>query len=170
MTEPLSAKDKQHFGGSLVGMFLLLAWDAAISGSFLVSLLVCPVWFVVSLAKGVIRRPGWKVGLSRLVVPTLTLGLVLGNAHLQSMMATINAERIIRACEQFRVASERYPTRLQELVPGYIGSVPRAKYSLAFGEFRYWSHEGRHRLMWVVVPPFGRKIYDFEHRQWGFLD
>lgn len=156
--------------GSLVGAFVLLAWDAVVSGSFMASILVCPVWCVVSLVKAVIQRPGWKIGLSRILVPALTLGLVLGNAALQSRIAGANAQRIIGACEQFRVANGRYPSQLKELEPRYLGSLPRAKYSLVFGEFRYWSFEGKHRLMWVAIPPFGRRIYDFERREWGSLD
>jgi len=156
--------------GSLVGAFVMIAWDAVVSGSFTASIFVCPVWCVVSLIKAVIQRPGWKIGLSRILVPALTLGLVLGNAALQSRIAGANAERIIGACEQFRDANGRYPGQIEELVPRYLGSVPRAKYSLAFGEFKYWSLEGKHRLMWVAIPPFARRIYDFERRKWGSLD
>jgi hypothetical protein len=156
--------------GSLVGASLLLAWDAVLSGGFVLSILVSPVWFLVSLAKAIIQRPGWRVGLTRILVPVLTLGLVLGNAAMQTRIASANAKRIIEACEQFRIANGRYPSTLDELKPGYLASVPRAKYSLMFGNFWYWSLDGKTRLMWVVIPPFGRKIYDFEGRKWGSLD
>jgi hypothetical protein len=39
-----------------------------------------------------------------------------------------------------------------------------------FGDFRYWSPEGKPRLMWTEIPPFGRKIYNFEGGKWGSLD
>ena len=155
---------------SLIGAALLLAFDAVISGSFLLSMLVCPFWFLVSLAKNIIRRSGWRVTLARIAIPALTLALVLGNAAVQSRIARANADRIIKACEQFTAANGGYPTNLDELLPRYLRSVPRAKYSVAFGDFSYWSLEGRHGLMWIAVPPFGRRIYRFEHRKWGSLD
>jgi hypothetical protein len=72
------------------------------------------------------------------------------------------------ACEQFRLANGRYPDQLDELVPKHLRSIPQAKYSLVYGDFRYWNMEGKPRLMWTVILPFGRKIYNFERREWGF--
>lgn len=149
---------------SLVGALVLMALDEALLGSFLFSLLVCPLWLLVSFVKAVIQRPAWEVGLARVLVPAMTLGLVLGNATLQSRMATSNARRIVTACERFRETQDRYPDELDELVPSYMSSLPRAKYSLAFGEFSYWSQAGRHSLAWTAVPPFGRRVYDLEQR------
>ena len=110
------------------------------------------------------------MGLYRIAVPVLTLAIVDGNAALQSTIATANAERIIVACEQFRLANGRYPDQLDELVPKHLRSISQAKYSLVYGDFRYWNIEGKTRLMWTVIPPFGRKIYNFERREWGFID
>jgi hypothetical protein len=155
---------------SLIGAALLLIFDAIISGSFLLSMFVCPIWFLISVVKNIIRRSGWKVTLARIAVPILALALVFGNAAVQSRIATTNADRIIKACEQFTAANGRYPTKLDELLPQYLRSVPRAKYSVAFAEFSYWSLEGRHGLMWIAIPPFSRMIYNFEQRKWGKLD
>ena len=45
------------------------------------------------------------------------------------------------------------------------------KYTIAFGEFTYAaSDEKRHTLMYVSLPPFGRRIYNFEDGQWHQLD
>jgi hypothetical protein len=154
----------------LIGACLLLVWDAVVSGSFLSSTLICPIWFLFSLIKAIAQRPGWKLGLSRVLVPVITLGFVFSYAALQSRIATANAERIITACEEFRRVFGRYPSRLEELTAQYLRSVPRAKYSLMYGDFRYWDPEGRRRLMWTIVPPFGRQVYDFEHREWHAFD
>jgi hypothetical protein len=164
------ASQLRQMRGSLVGSLILLTFDAALSGSFLMSILVCPVWFLVSLARNLIRRPGWKVALSRIMLPAVTLGLVLANSSLQSSIAAANAQRIIDACEQFRVANGTYPSKLDELVPRHLASVPRAKYSLALGEFRYWKYKEDSSLMWVAIPPYGRRIYSFERRRWNYVD
>lgn len=155
---------------SLIGASILLTLDAAISGSLLYSVFVCPIWFLISLARTALRWPGRKVGLSRIAAPVLTLGLVLVNARLQSTMASTNADRIIRACEQFRAANGEYPERLTELVPRYLESVPRAKYCLMLCDFTYTSGEEDHTLMWTELPPFGRRIYNLERGRWKTLD
>lgn len=48
---------RSRIKGSIVGAVALLIWDAAISGSYLTSILVCPIWFLVSLLKNAIQRP-----------------------------------------------------------------------------------------------------------------
>lgn len=152
--------------GSLIGAFILLAVDA-FCGTF-ISAGVCPIWFLVSLVKAIKKRPGWGIGLSRIVIPVLVLAIVSGNAALQSTITNTNAERIIAACEQFRAATGKYPDQMHELVPRYLSSIPRARHALMFSDFRYRSLEGNHQLMWDERPPFGRKIYDFEQRKWRY--
>jgi hypothetical protein len=154
---------------SVVVAMALLAWDVATTGSFLVSLLVCPIWFFGSVLKGAIQRPGWSLALVRSAIPALTLGLVLANNAIQIRIAEANAPRIIAACEGFRATNGEYPKMLAELVPRYMPSVPPAKYCLVYGEFQYFN-AGRAMLVWCVVPPFGRRIYDFEERRWNYLD
>ena len=154
-----------------VGMALVVvAWDAGFSGSFLLSFCICTIWFLVSVLKNVFQRPGWTLGLFRIAVPALTLGLVLANNAVQYKIAEANAARIVAACENFELANGKFPQALDDLVPRYVQSIPRAKYCLAFGEFRYWNLDGRHSLVWYAVPPFGRRIYDFEERRWNYID
>ena len=50
-----------------------------------------------------------------------------------------------------------------------IGAGP-AGATLMHGEFRYFSNQGDPNLMWVVVPPFGRRIYHFKDAEWRTLD
>ena len=156
--------------GSIIGVFILLFWDAAISGSYVMSILVCPIWFIVSILKNAIQRPGWRVALIRIAIPPLTLALVLANDSLQYKIGKANAPRIIAACEQFHSANGRYPKTLNELVPQYLPSIPRAKYCLMLGEFMYWNFDEEPMLVWYVVPPYGRKTYTFNDQRWGYLD
>jgi hypothetical protein len=98
-----------------------------------------------SIGKNASRRPGWKLALLRIAIPALTLGLVLTNATVQSRITEANATKIITACNEFHTANGRYPTTLDELVPKYMPSVPRAKYCLD-GKFLYF--EKQPMLMW----------------------
>ncbi len=156
--------------GSLFVAAILIVFDVILSGSFLISYLVCPVWFLVSVVKGAIRLPGWRIALFRIAAPVMTLGIVLTLNEVQWKIAEIQAERIINACEEFHDANGRYPQSLNELVPRHLRSIPRAKYCLMFGDFWYFGSNEAPSLMWVKIPPFGRAIYNFEDRRWGYVD
>lgn len=56
------------------------------------------------------------------------------------------------------------------LVPAYIDHVPRAKYTIFFAEFTYQSRPGMTTLAYMDLPPFGRPSYDFDNRNWYYLD
>ena len=103
-------------------------------------------------------------------MPALTLGLVLANNALQLRIAGANAQQVIAACEEFRAANGKFPESLEELVPRYMRAIPRAKYCLGYGEFRYSNIDGSPILVWCAVPPFGQKVYNFEKRSWNYID
>jgi hypothetical protein len=158
-------------GFSIGGAVVLLAFDVGMSGSFLMSLIFCPIWFLVSVLKNAIQRPGWRLALLRIAIPALTLTLARANEAIQFRIGEANAPRIIAACEEFHAANGRFPKTLDELVPRYLPSIPPAKYCLDYGQFQYWNNsEDQPMLVWCVVPPFGRKIYTFEDRRWGYID
>ena len=153
---------------SIVIALVLLVVDAVDGGTYILSAIVCPVWFLLSLVKNASKHPGRKLALLRITIPALTLGLVLTNAAVQSRIAEANAAKIIRACEEFHVATGKYPKTLGELVPNYLSSVPRAKYCLDYGVFFYFDRQPM--LFWYTVPPFGRKTYYFEEKKWSYID
>jgi hypothetical protein len=154
---------------SIMTAIVLLAWDGVLTGSYLMSLLVCPVWLFISVLKNAIQHHNWRLALFTIAVPLLTLGLALGNEAIQYRIGKANAPRIVAACEDFHAVTGKFPKTLDELVPRYLPSIPRAKYCLNYGEFVYFNY-GRPMLVWYVVPPFGRRIYDFEDRRWSYLD
>jgi hypothetical protein len=160
-----AARKNRGIGWSIGGSLVLLAWD----GSFLLPLFACPIWFVFSILKNTIERPGWRLALVRIAIPPLTLGLAFANDAFQLRIAESNASRVVAACEEFHAATGRFPKSLDELVPQYLPSVPPAKYCLMWGQFVYLN-SGKPMLVWCVVPPYGRKIYDFEDRRWSYLD
>jgi hypothetical protein len=80
-----------------------------------------------------------------------------------------NAARLIEACERYREANGAYPERLADLAPLYLSSVPRAKYCCSYSEFRYYGSPSP-ILSWYQIPPFGRRVYNFETGKWRYLD
>lgn len=152
----------------VVAAAVLLAWDGALYGTCLMAWLFCPIWFLLSLLKNAIERPGWGLALLRIGIPAMMFGLLWANNAVQLGVAEANAQRVVAACDEYHAANGRFPKDLDELVPRYMNSVPRAKYCLA-GHFAY-HNLGTPMLYWQVVPPYLRKIYNFETRSWSYLD
>lgn len=155
--------------GSLVGALILLFLDVVLDGFYHFSLLACPVWFFVSVAKAHLQCPAWRVAIARALVPLVTLVLAVANYNVQESIAMARAADIIRACESYREANGSYPDRLDQLVPRYMNSIPRAKYCCWLGEFQYSPSPRSHILRWYLIPPFGRMVYNFETRKWFFV-
>lgn len=155
-------------GKSILGTVALLFLDVVINGASNMSIVVCPLWFLFSLTKNIIRRTDWKITLVRIAIPLLVLWLVMFNESFQRRIAEKNAPQIIAACEQFHDANGRYPKALEDLVPKYLSSIPPAKYCVD-GRFYYWNTDEHPTLVWYTAP-YCRKIYDFVDRRWTYLE
>ena len=159
--------------GSLLGACVLIFFDMVLTGSYAFSALTCPVWFVISLVKARVQRRNVevRVAVARVLVPAATLAIVLANAGLQREIANSNAERITKACESFHAAHGVYPNRLADLVPQYLGSIPRAKYRLIESEFEYYLDQSAYPMLWWRPLPYVSTAgYNFGTGQWFFLD
>jgi hypothetical protein len=102
----------------------------------------------------------------------LLLGVAtVATQRFHTATAQNHAAQIIEACRAYQTRRGKLPDRLEELVPEFLPAVPRAKYTLQWGEFTYWASENRsHTLMYVAFPPFGRRLYHFEEARWSQLD
>lgn len=155
--------------GTLICALVVILFDVVVCGCYLFSTLVCPIWCIVSAVWAGLKRPEPRVAAARVLIPILTGLLAFANYSAQRTIAMRNAERVIEACERYRKANGAYPERLAELVPRYLNSVPRAKFCCSWGEFWYFGPP-RPLLFWYEVPPFGRRIYNFERGAWSWLD
>ena len=156
---------------SLFGAGFLLFWDLG-SGAYALSILVCPIWFLVTVIRNYIVQTEWRIALFRAAIPALTLGIALANTFIQWEIADVNGERIVRACESFYSDSGRYPKTLNELVPRYLPSIPPAKYSMD-GAFHYYNSDdsgGQAPILWWNQFLLLRMIYSFESKEWYHLD
>src|SRR5262249_27533881 len=99
---------------SVAAAAVLLAWDGALSASFLMSWISCRIWFLASLWKNAMERPVWGLALVRMGIPALTLGLVWANNAVQLRVAEANAQRVVAACEAYHAANGRFPEKLDE--------------------------------------------------------
>ena len=156
---------------SLRAAAALLCIDVILSGGCIVSALVCPIWFLVSVVKNSIRKPGLKSAFVRAAIPALTLGIVHGNMAIQREIAMTHAQRIIKACEDFQAANGRYPRKLDELVPQYLPSIPIAKLCLTEFQFSYYNPNEAGLppiLWWCEIFPFGTKSTAFKPKSGDF--
>ena len=164
-------RDLSPILGSLIASALLIFFDAIVDGTYLFSVFVCPIWFLVGLIRAWrVRYSNPKVALARIAIPVVTLLLILANSSLQGRIAMANATRIIQACDQYRGANGEYPKTLDDLVPRYLNSIPTAKYCLAWSDFSYFGGPQSPILWWVSLPPFGRWGYNFERGSWRYID
>jgi hypothetical protein len=91
--------------------------------------------------------------------------------RIHATTAENHAAQVIEACRAYQARHGKLPDRLQELVPEFLPAVPPAKYTLSWGEFTYLtSGDQSHTLMYVALPPFGRRLYHFEEARWSQLD
>jgi hypothetical protein len=162
-----------RFINVLGALFLL---DLGYSGQGLTSLLVAVLGGVL-LAGGVVRAAlKGAAPLARSRALRAGMYIVLGAATLTTMRinaatAETGATRVIAACRSFERGHGALPDPLEDLVPEFLPAVPRAKYTLAYGKFTYaTSATGGHSLIYVALPPFGRRIYEFEPARWHTVD
>ena len=115
------------------------------------------------------RIRNYRIISSLLLIVTIGMatGVVLINKHVGHKNATI----LISSIEKYRTEIGRYPKNLSMLVPDFISSIPRCAYRPSgYNDFKYFENNGHHILLWVETPPFGRPLYDFESREWRYLD
>lgn len=90
----------------------------------------------------------------------VALGLDVANKKI----AMSRAETIIAACGAYKNKTGAYPETLQALVPEYMTTVPRAKYTVLWSAFHY----GEGRLTWMLVPMTVMPSYDLNAGKWSF--
>ena len=96
--------------------------------------------------------------------------LVFGLNWANNQIAKRRFETLITAIKAFKQERQRYPAKLDELVPEFLDHVPLAKYTLAFPSFWYIALPDDHSLFYVEFPPFGRPTYTFETDKRWYLD
>ena len=153
-----------------------LTWgmvDAFFFGQAVISIILCVAGVLYYPLRAIQARKDEarvKLRLSKAAVTSIVGFAAFGIIVHGNMIARERAEKLIEAVEQFNAKHGRYPERLEELVPAFIPEIPRAKYVAIADKFHYSVFNSRHSLTYVEAPPFGRKIYTFENREWTSLD
>ena len=154
------------FGAALVTI------DAVFVNQGVISALIGVVAMLIlvpraSLAKDPALR---RLRLAKAAIVLAAALSVLGLNWANNRLARHRAESLIVAVDAFKQKNQRYPTKLDELVPNFIADVPVAKYAFVSSKFYYYASPDSHVLLYMKLPPFGRATYDFEKNKWGYLD
>jgi len=114
----------------------------------------------------------YELRLAKAGIYLMTAIAVFGSNALQNRIADRRAILIGNACLAFHLKHQRYPLRLDELVPEFLPSVPIAKYTIGADHFSYFNplSGGEPMLYYEALPPFGRRFYHMETGSWGYLD
>ena len=151
----------------------LYLFDGLVVGEGFIGVFV----FVVAFLAGSIRillatrskdRTLVRFHAARVGVYFLMAVAIAGTIYVNNRIARHRAEQVIAACRQYKSKNHRLPERLEELVPEFLPSVPRAKYTLWYSDFRYFeSSERTHYLFYSAFPPLSQATYSFEDGRWS---
>jgi hypothetical protein len=157
-----------------VCLYILDAWAWFVpAASILVFLLSLPCFAIASIACFFpkYRRLSLRV---MACVGFFFLGVVavVGTLHIRKTLVERKAVKLGNACLAYHAKYDRYPERLDDLVPEYISSVPAANYGiLGKDKFFYSAHDGPQPFIYYrCLPLFGNCYYYVECRCWDFLD
>lgn len=135
-----------------------------------IALLVVVFWLIPKAIFLWLKKQSVKPQLYKCLIYFLMALFILGANYLNNQLAASRANQIIAAAEKFNAVNHRYPKKLIELAPEYIEEIPTAKYTMFANGF-FYSNRGDHAFIgYVVMPPFGRRIYDFKSKKWGHID
>jgi hypothetical protein len=153
-----------------IALFVL---DALVIESFYVAGTLLMVIIPVKLVKAFKLRGDkrvFKLTVIGVAIYTLTAISIIVMFSVNNTIAIKRAEMIADACERYKTTFGTYPSNLAILAPEFIKEVPSAKIGLVSGGFHYTSTADSHWIMFVNVPPYGRKYYSLETKKWGTLD
>ena len=154
---------------SLFAFEVFAAGQGVIAG---IIILVIFIWFIPKALFSLLiknKEKAKKYAL-RSAVYFLTVAAMIFGLYLNNQLAEQRSKIVIAALDNYKAQNGRFPDKLEELVPKFLPKIPLAKINV-YGSFRYYVFaEDRHTLMYVVVPPFGRKLYNLEKKSWSQLD
>lgn len=151
--------------------------DAFLFGQGVIAFVVFAVGLLYLVPRALLALRGdralFKLRLAKAGVTMAAGAAAIAAIGYANRVAEDRALAVISAVETFKAKRGRYPDRLNELVPAFLPAVPSAKPYGMLGQFQYWSSQPpdvHHTLMYTALPPFGRRLYNFEEHRWSALD
>jgi len=157
---------------TLIGAALLFFVDAILANQGAISVIVGIFVLFISVPRALFGRDRAlrTLRLKKSAIWLIAVVGVFAFNRVSNEMAHRRANDVIVAVKAYHQQHGVYPKRLDDLVPAFLPSVPRAKYVLFLGEFKYLYDAANPALFYVEVPPFGRPTFSFGRNKWDYLD
>ncbi len=159
------------FGNIVVALCLFL-WDVVVCHSMYchelaaMGVFLCVCFALINM---LMRRFTMAIacGLAVLVY-VVTCDAIFTARDATNRLAEKNAEPVIAALKQFKTEQGRFPGSLNELVPRYLQTIPRAASAWRHNHFWYEaSHRGETaRLYYWCLWPCTKAYFDFRYQMW----
>jgi hypothetical protein len=150
----------------------LIVLDAYVFQFPLISFFVILLAIFVSLPINIRRYkkdPEARPLVKKYLIYVAAVVLAFTAMSVNNLLAEYRARELIQKIELYKSENGAYPKSLKDLMPRYLGSIPRAKWVPFLGEYYYFWDEDRPVFGFVVVPPFGRRVYSFAGHRWGSI-
>ena len=159
---------------TLVFCGLFLALDIFFVGAPMLGVyagLALVLWLIprifVAWKRPDLRRHRARVALVIAAVLAADCGAYLAS----EIVAEKRVVEVADAMARYKAERSAYPLRLQDLVPAYLPAIPAAKpVSMMAGGPIYLFDPNLPMLMYVSIPPFGRRVLNVVTREWTDLD
>jgi hypothetical protein len=117
-------------------------------------------------------RPELRRHRVRVVLVIAAILAVDCSAYLASeIIAERRVVEVADALARYKAERNAYPLRLQDLVPTYLPAIRAAKpASMMAGRPTYLYDPNVPMLMYVSIPPFGRRVLNVVTQEWTDLD
>jgi len=154
--------------------FCLLVFDAFIFGLPFFGLIVLFFIVVASGISAIIflfqdKQFSKLYAIKALIYLTSFIGII-GIFQFNAYIGGENANVVINAINSYYADTGIYPDDLNQLMPNYLDSIPNCAYRMMDHKYRYYVDQDNANLMWTVMPPWGRRNYNFKNAEWTYLD
>ena len=118
------------------------------------------------------RRPELRRHRARVaLVVAAVLALDFGAYLASEVVAERRVVEIADALARYKAERNAYPLRLQDLVPAYLPTIGPVKPGFVMMGAPVYLYEPKEpMLMYVSIPPFGRRVLNVVTREWTEVD
>ena len=155
-------------------VFCLMVFDAFMFGTPSFGLIIMFFLVVASGISAIIflfrdKRYSKLYAIKALIYFSGIIGIIV-IFKFNSYLGGENANIIINAINSYYADTGVYPDNLNQLNPNYLDSIPNCAYRIMDYKYHYYVEQDNAYLMWTVIPPWGRRIYNFKNAEWRYFD
>jgi hypothetical protein len=171
----LTPKEKSFkFKKIAIIAFCLLIFDAFIFGTPFFGLIIMFFLVVASGISAIIflfrdKQISKLYAIKALIYFTGFIGII-GVFKFNVYIGGENANIVIKAINSYYADTGFYPDDLNQLIPNYLDNIPNCAYRIMDYKYRYYLDQENANLMWTVIPPWGRRNYNFLDAEWTYRD